>query len=154
MCKAVILSLWVRVQNCSYSWWSTEGSIQDLEEQPLHSSHQEGVWLAEEGACRSVSEAKSLKNVEPEKGRRNWRVDAVDKPTDLLGWVFSSSSFCSFCSTGDALSMCKSQSERITEDRYWCWGIQWTTWIISGVLWKVHLPKSSNRDSTKLVPLP
>ncbi len=30
--------------------------------------------------------------------------------TDLLGWVFSSSSVCSFCSNGDALSMCKSQS--------------------------------------------
>lgn len=29
--------------------------------------------------------------------------------TDLLGWVFSSSSF---CSKGDALSMCKSQSGR------------------------------------------
>lgn len=32
--------------------------------------------------------------------------------TDLLGWAFSSSS--SFCSKGDALSMCKSQSGRRT----------------------------------------
>lgn len=30
-------------------------------EQPLHSSHQEGGWLAEEGACRLGSEVKDEK---------------------------------------------------------------------------------------------
>lgn len=30
-------------------------------EQPLHSSHQAGEWLAEEGACRLASEVKDEK---------------------------------------------------------------------------------------------
>lgn len=35
--------------------------IQDPVEQPLHSSHQEGEWLAKEGACRLASEVKDEK---------------------------------------------------------------------------------------------